>query len=187
VGAVGAVLLLGLFFVLFRRRTWRRGRSHKPAPDDFPHLVPFDHPVTGASMLQKYEPSKPSAHPGAPSSTALSYYGNPPRSSDAPYLGTTGATTPQTSTYSDTPRQLANRAQNSAAPRGEESGIVGQNMNSAGRKAAEARQARGFPVSRPISDGARVFQGTDAGDIMEPPPAYGDLPNIPTHLTSTPP
>ena len=178
-GAVGVVILLGLLFVLFRRRG--RGRSHKPAPDDSPTLIPFDHPATRTPMLQKYKPSKPSAYPGASSSTANSYHGNPLRSSDAPSLGTTGATTPQTSGYSGTPRHPANRAQSSAAPRGEESEIVGQNTNSAGRKVAEARQVRDVPVSRSISNGARVFQGTDAEDMMEPPPAYGDLSNIPTH------
>ena len=81
-----------------------------------PHLTTFHPqfrlitPLLGHPCSRNMSHQNPPPIPVLPRAL-LSYYGNPPRSLNAPHLATTGATTPQRSTYSDAPRYPANRTQ----------------------------------------------------------------------------
>jgi len=66
VGAVGAVLLLGLLFVLFRRRIRGRGRSRKPAPDDFSPQFRLITPLLGHPCSRNMSHQNPPPIPVLP-------------------------------------------------------------------------------------------------------------------------
>lgn len=140
---MGAILLLALVFILFRRRNgygderkprglWRR---HKRVPNYSPD------PISYNPIQQTYLPPTPLVHSSAISNTGLSYYADPPSS----------------------PGQA---------------GFATDSANSSNGKPVGEGQEIGVPASRSVNSDVQVHQHTDAGRVIELPPAYGD---VPTH------
>jgi hypothetical protein len=194
--AVGAILLLGLLFLLFRRRNrYDHGRG------GVKFLEEDRRRSSTSSLPNPYSPSGQTAflqHP--PSSTPYSsdfsyttpsmgqrtsFYTNTYMPLPLPSPGTTGTMSPRINAYNDVLQHPTNTARNSVASRGVESEATGPSTNLAHQKTFEERQEKN--VSRSMDNDWQVDHHTSAWDVIELPPTYVGVANMATYSGSTRP